>query len=211
MTDKKKSRKEKRNKELQKETLREAWWDTLRGETRHSILSITFLVFGIFFVLASLGKAGVLGNTLYKSFIFLFGAGYFLVPTVLFLACISLIISVRPNIVKNALIGGGMFLLSALAIANIVISDQAGGRIGYFIAWPFLRYLDFWVSVIVFGALFIVSLLVMLNGAIVLNPFRKEEGKDDEETKDSLVKSAIAQATESIQGAISAVSSPTTT
>ena len=77
MTDKKKSRKEKRNKELQKETLREAWWDTLRGETRHSILSITFLVFGIFFVLASLGKAGVLGNTLYKSFIFLFGAGYF--------------------------------------------------------------------------------------------------------------------------------------
>ena len=209
MADKKKSRKEKGNKELQKETLREAWWDTLRGETRHSILSITFLVFGIFFVLASLGKAGVLGNTLYKSFIFLFGAGYFLVPTVLFLACISLIISVRPNIVKNALIGGGMFLLSALAIANIVISDQAGGRIGYFIAWPFLRYLDFWVSVIVFGALFIVSLLVMLNGAIVLNPFRKEE-EDDEETKDSLVKSAIAQATESIQGAISAVSSPNT-
>ncbi len=181
MANKKKISKEKNG----KENFSESWWSTLQDKTRHSILSISFLVLGIFFILAYLGKAGVLGNALYEGFVFLFGAGYFLVPTLLFVASVSLVISLRPNIVKSSLIGGGIFLLSALALSSIVISNETGGKIGYLIAWPFLQYLDFWVSIIVFGALFVVSLLVILNGAITLNPFQKNNEEDDILIKDT--------------------------
>lgn len=169
MAKNKSHKKEGHEKENIKKPTRENLWSALRDETKHSVLAIAIMVLGIFFILASIGKAGILGSFLYSGFLKLFGAGYFLVPTVFFLACISLVTSVRPNIVRSTLAGAGLFLISALALSSIIISPETGGKIGYLFAWPFLRYLDFWVSVIAFGALFVISLLVMLNKAIMLN------------------------------------------
>ena len=142
------------------------WYHNLKDETKHSILAIASLVLALLFTLAPFGKAGFLGNYIYKFFELLFGSGFFLVPTAFFLASFSLLTSVRPHFLITTVMGIILFLLSSLGAADVMFGEKTGGYIGYVISLPLLKLFDFWLSLILLVAIFIISLLIMLNTAI---------------------------------------------
>ena len=54
----------------------------LGNETVDTITGIIFLVLGVFFIMGSVGHAGMVGEKLYGVFGYLLGVGYFLLPTI---------------------------------------------------------------------------------------------------------------------------------
>ncbi len=153
----------------------EKWHHSLKDETKHSIFGIISIVFGLFFTLASFGKAGIVGGALYGMLQTLFGAGFFLVPTVLFLAAIPLISSLRPHFLSSTFIGAALFLISSLGAADVMFGAKTGGYIGFLISWPLLKFFDFWASLAMLTALFIISLLIILNTSISIKIRGKEK------------------------------------
>jgi hypothetical protein len=55
------------------------------------IFAVFLFVFAFIFVLASLGKSGVLGDTIYSFLSVAFGLGYFLIPIVLIMLGIAFV------------------------------------------------------------------------------------------------------------------------
>jgi len=163
---------------------KDSWYDGLKEETKHSIFAVISLVFAVFFTLSAFGNAGVIGKSIYNIFETLFGAGFFLLPVVFFLAAILLLSSVRPNFLSHTLIGGILFLVSGLGIIDIVLQNKGGGLVGYFVSWPLLRLFDFWLSFIILMALFIISFLIMLNTAISIKITRKKKKEKEEDKKE---------------------------
>jgi S-DNA-T family DNA segregation ATPase FtsK/SpoIIIE len=143
-----------------------SWYSNLNEETKHSIFAVASFVLAVFFTLASFGKAGVVGDSLYKILELLFGAGFFLLPAVFFLASFFLLFSIKPNFLSNTIIGGLIFLLSGLGLVDILFQEKFGGYIGYFMSWPLLKFFEFWLSFIILSAVFIISFLIMLNTTI---------------------------------------------
>ncbi|MBU2263574.1 DNA translocase FtsK [Patescibacteria group bacterium] len=176
-------------KKLRKQESKEKWHHSLNDGTKHSILAISFLVLALFFSLASFGKAGIIGDSIYKILELLFGSGFFLVPTVFFLSSISLLVSVRPHFIATTIAGTILFLISSLGAANIMFGERTAGYIGYLISWPLLKLFDFWVSLIILTGLFIVSLLIILNTSLSIKlalPKKKEEGQVVESVKETI-------------------------
>lgn len=169
------SKNSKKNKPLPKQR----WYSHLKEETKRSILAIICLVLGLLFTLAAFGNAGIVGNSLYKIFEKLFGAGFFLVPIVFFIATISLITSFRNHFFTNTSIGGIFFLLSSLGAVEILFGSKTGGYVGYIISWPLLKLFDYWISLIILLALFIISFLIMFNTPIKINLKLKKEEKEE--------------------------------
>ncbi len=153
----------------------------LKYETKRSVLAVAFFVIGLIFTFASFGKAGILGNSLYKVLETIFGAGFFLIPTAFFITTISLISSIRAHFLSHTLAGGALFLLSSLGAADIMLGEKTCGYAGYFISWPFLKFFDFWASLIIFAALFAISFLIMFNTPISIKILKKEKEEKEEE------------------------------
>jgi S-DNA-T family DNA segregation ATPase FtsK/SpoIIIE len=178
--------------------IKNRWYHNLKDETKHSILAITSLVLALLFTLAPFGKAGFLGNYIYKFFDFLFGSGFFLLPTAFFLASFSLLTSVRPHFLMTTAAGVVLFLLSSLGAADVIFGEKTGGYIGYAVSLPFLKLFDFWLSLVLFAALFLVSLLIILNTSISIK-IKKREGTDGNEEKPSIVASTLETVKEKIE------------
>lgn len=178
------------------------WHHNLKDETKRSILAISSLVLALLFTLAPFGKAGFLGDYIYKFFGLLFGSGFFLVPTVFFLAGFSLLTSVRPHFLITTIIGIILFLFSSLGATDIIFGEKTGGYIGYAVSLPLLKLFDFWLSLILLVAVFVISLLIMLNTSISIK--RKKETpapaeSEAEEKKPSFIASAIETVKEKME------------
>ena len=174
-------RKNKNKQEKQK------WHDGLKPETKHSISGIIFLGLAAFFTLAAFGKAGMVGKSAYRVLEFTFGSAFFLVPFFFFLGSLISFLSLRARFVFTTLIGGAIFLLSALGIIDIIFGEHTAGYLGFLVSLPFLKLFDFWASIVLFAALFIIGFLIMFN--IPLKFKRKQDGEIGKE-------SSFAKATE---------------
>ena len=186
------------------------WYSNLKEETKHSIFAVLYFSLALFFVLAIWNKAGLVGDSAHKLLESLFGAVFFLIPLGLFLAAISLITSYRPNFIANTSISIVLFLISTLGATEIIFGERAGGYVGYLVSWPFLKFFDFLVSLIIFGAIFVVSLLMMFDIPISFRFWRKkkedtdeeeereeeEEDEDEEDSQEGLSEKVIASAKE---------------
>ena len=161
---KKKTRKNKNNPKDTEE--KQPWLKGLKEETKHSIFAIASIVLGLIFTLSYFNKAGIVGNYLHEIFNALFGNGSFLVPLVLFLSGASLLYSIRPNFLGRTIIGATLFLVSSLGAMVIIWGKEAGGYAGYIAAFPLMRLFDFWVSVIIFSDVFIISVLIILTSIL---------------------------------------------
>lgn len=181
-------RKKNKTANRQKEKITEKWHQALQEQTRRSIFSIISFVLGLFFSLASFGKAGVIGNSAYKILEKLFGAGFFLVPFVFFIATISLISSFRPKLLSHTLIGSALFLVSSLGATDIIFGEKTGGYLGYLVSWPLLKLFDFWVSLIILAALFAISFLIMFDMPISIKLKRREKEEEKEEKQKEIKK-----------------------
>jgi len=173
----KKDRDFKKERRKEKKEEKPKWHEDLKQETKHSILAVISFVISLVFMLTAFNKAGIIGEYIYKSFNFLFGAGFYLLPILFIALGVSFLISFRARILAVNLIGGGLFLTGALGLIETVFRNRNGGYFGYLISVFLLKLFDEWVTLILFSALLIVSVLMIFN--ISLRREKKEEETEE--------------------------------
>ncbi len=154
----------------------------LSDETRHSVIAILFFVIGIFFSVAPLGKAGILGQSIYGGLEYLLGVGYFALPLLLFLLGVSFFRESRPNIAVTASLGAFLFLFSILGLINIFSGNNEGGILGQIVSIPLVKLFDTYVATLFLIAFLAISFLIMFNARPNFSSllFWRKEGGDDE-------------------------------
>ena len=189
-----------------KEEIRPKAWHIfshLGDDTVDNITGIIFLVLGVFFIMASVGHAGLVGEKLYGVFNYLLGIGYFLLPTISAILGISFLKSLHHNLATPKYVGSLIFLISGLGLVELLsvrfMSENKGGVIGHLIAGPMAQLFAFEASVIILTAFFIISLLIIFDTSLKMSLigkffslFRK---------KQTLVVAGAEDTTPSIQGA----------
>ena len=153
----------KKKKQKNNHTQRSSWYDDLRPETRHSVLAVFSFAVGAVILLAYFGNAGVIGNMTNRLFTALFGNAFLLVPLMFFIVGIGLLRALRPRLVMTTLVGGAMVLLAVLGAVDAISGEATAGYVGFFFAYPLLRFFDFWASIVLLSAFGIAGLVVMLN------------------------------------------------
>ncbi|HEY4510225.1 MAG TPA: DNA translocase FtsK, partial [Candidatus Paceibacterota bacterium] len=78
------------------------------------------------------------------------------------------------------MVGGVLFLISSLGVLSIIVTERTGGYVGFIATLPFIKFFDFWVSLIFFTAVFVISILIMFNAALSIGLRPKKEGGESE-------------------------------
>lgn len=157
----------------------------LQEQTMRGIAGVLFFVLSVFFTLSSFtneeggnmgGRAGELAYRILHDN--LFGVGYYLLPILFLMLCVSFFKSLQKRLAITHTIGGLLFFLSALSLIDILI-PRSGGIIGGFISEPLFSVFDIYASVIILFAFITISLLIMfdtaLNFTFFISLFRKKE------------------------------------
>jgi len=142
---------------------------TVPAETKRAIVVVLLIIIGLFLVLAAFGAAGVAGSDAYRLIASLLGVGYFLVPLIFFILAGNALRPLEGVFSPLKLISSAAFFVAGLGFIQIV-SDR-GGMLGNAIAAPALKYLDIYASLIVLGGVSLISLLLILEGRISIEPF----------------------------------------
>ncbi len=142
----------------------------MNGETKQAVFAIIFFAMAILSVLSSFHKSGVVGNKIYDILMRLFGLGYFLIPLLFFLLGISFIKSKERKIGWLKISGIIVFFISGLGALG-AIWEKKGGIVGSLIAYPLLKFFDFYTSIIVLVALLVISLLIIFEAKLNTNSF----------------------------------------
>jgi DNA segregation ATPase FtsK/SpoIIIE, S-DNA-T family len=150
----------------------------LQEETIRAIVAILFFVLGVFLMLSAWDKGGFVGSKSFELFSYLFGIGYYLLPVLLFILCVSFFRSLHKKLALTHTIGGLLFFISSLSLTDIIFSGK-GGSVGGFISYPLLHMFDTIASVIILIALLTISFLIMfdapLSFAFLTSLFKKKD------------------------------------
>ena len=142
---------------------KQRWHDDLAPETKQGIFAVIFFALAAISVLAYGGWAGTLGSYLFRALTLAVGKAYFLIPVTATLIGFSFLLALKPRRMPTTLIGGGLFLVSALAVVDLLFSHRAGGWIGYLANRPLVSMLERWAAGIIELALLVVAVLIMAN------------------------------------------------
>ena len=177
----------------------------LHDETLQSVLAIVFFVLAVFTLLAWYGSAGPVGVFTEKILRWSFGkAGVFLIPITFVVLAGIYLKNLHQRFDKLKMIGSGLFILSMLGVIGVVskiVSDSTqkiayteyGGKIGWYLVANPLSYLfGNSMSLVILGAVALISILVIFNSELELSRLmfwkrsKKHSSKevDDEEDFD---------------------------
>ncbi|PIR70379.1 MAG: cell division protein FtsK [Candidatus Niyogibacteria bacterium CG10_big_fil_rev_8_21_14_0_10_42_19] len=159
---------------------KKGWFEGLNQETKQSVFAVFSFCVSFILVLSITGRAGVVGAFIERIFERSFGKMEFLIPILFFIVGFSLVLSFRPSFLLPTVIGGLLFLFSTLGAADIVFGDRVAGVAGMIVAKPLVGLFDFWASLIIVMALFVISILVVMNSSILK---RKDLEEDDDGEK----------------------------
>lgn len=154
---------------------RPKWHEVLRPETKHSIWAISCFAISLILMLAYFGEAGWVGGALQRGLRLLFGNGFWLASLAFFLAGVSFLFAVGGHLLVTTIIGGLLFLISSLGLSDLIFGEYTGGYIGFFASYPLIKLFDFWAAFVIFGAIFLASILIMLNFPL---KFKRRDGID---------------------------------
>lgn len=157
----------------------------LKNETKGWVLAVCLFALSIFFILASVNRAGIVGTESYSIFSKLFGVGYFLLPILALLMSVAFArSSVRP-VSKIQYAGAGVLFISALALVDLWLNR--GGIAGRVISTPLLKLFDAYASVIILISLIVASILIIfdspINFSYLFSLFRKKEVEEESEVE----------------------------
>lgn len=138
-------------------------------DTFKAVAAVLLIIVGAVLALAGFGAAGPAGSDAYILFGNLLGVGYFLVPILFFMLGGAALREERPAFNPLKLISSLLFLVTGLGFIEIV--SGKGGLFGQAIAGPAVKYFDVYAAVIGLGGLLLISLLLLLEGRISLQPF----------------------------------------
>ena len=161
-----------------------SWIAEVHPEIKKIVVAIALFVLAGLFVLSYTGKGGVAGGVMYRAFDFLFGYGYFFAPIVFSGVGLSLFWSRDKRALGIAVAGGMLCLAATLGGFHILFGPGSGGIIGKVLGAPLLGFFDFWASALIVGALFSISLLLILNIPFWRRPTVTEEQESQEEEKE---------------------------
>ncbi len=139
------------------------------AHTFKAVAAVLLIIVGAVLTLAGFGAAGPAGSDAYILIGRLLGAGYFLVPILFFMLGGAALREERPTFNPLKLISSALFLITGLGFIQIV--SGRGGLFGRAIADPAIRYFDVYAAVIGLGGILLISLLLLLEGRISLQPF----------------------------------------
>lgn len=175
-------RKKKQPEEKKDELSGDGVFTYLKEETLQGIIAVLFFVLATFFMLAGFARGGKVGLWSYEFLKNLFGYGYWLLPILFFILCISFFNSLKKRLALTHSIGGALFFCSSLGLLNIFTSTAElggkGGIVGNLISSPLLSLFDLYASVIILIAFCIISFLVMFDIPLKLHfasLFKKKE------------------------------------
>ena len=142
----------------------------LKQETTQTIWGVAFMVFAIFIILSFFQVAGIVGHLFSNLFNPFFGIGYYLLPILLIAVGYSLMKSGHAHVAKLHAITGALVLFSALGIMDIAMNGNGpslnikfGGYLGSIFSWPFLKLFGTYASILILGAILIISLIVLFD------------------------------------------------
>ena len=147
----------------------EGVFSELKDETLQGIVAILFFAVGILFTLSAFGKAGVVGEAIHQWLSKLLGYGFTLLPIACIMMGISFWRSMKRRFPATRIVGIGIFFFSGLAIVDI-IAPLRGGVIGGFVATPLVKLFDVYTSLVILGALFIISLIIIFDTRPAFEP-----------------------------------------
>ncbi|HVU80282.1 MAG TPA: DNA translocase FtsK [Candidatus Paceibacterota bacterium] len=139
--------------------------------TRRAILAVIFVLVGVFLTLAAFDGAGVAGSDVYAFVANLLGVGYFLSPVLCFVIAATVLKQEEGGglpILK--IIASLLFFVSGLGFVTVV--SGKGGLVGSNIADPLVHLFDVYATVSVLGGLALISLLILVEGTISIEPLR---------------------------------------
>jgi S-DNA-T family DNA segregation ATPase FtsK/SpoIIIE len=180
-------------------------FSAMKEETRYGIWAVVFFVISAFFILSSVHSAGKAGEAIFNFLHYLFGGGFYLIPVIFIALGISFLRSMRPNFMALRLLAGLVLFLVGLATSGVLV-EESGGLVGTLIAKPFLLFLDLYASLVIFGAVAVIGLLILFDTHLSLEPklfgFRLWGRKIDDENdagelselEDETVEEAIVEA-----------------
>jgi len=137
-------------------------------DTRRAIIVVLLVVAGLFLTLAAFDAAGIAGSDAYRLFASLLGVGYFLLPLLFFVLAGNALRTEQQGLTAVKLIASGLFFVAGLGFIQVV--SHRGGLLGGVIADPAVKYLDTVAALVVLGGLSLISLLLLLEGRISLEP-----------------------------------------
>ncbi|MDB5225575.1 MAG: putative cell division FtsK/SpoIIIE [Candidatus Adlerbacteria bacterium] len=139
------------------------------GDTVKAIAAVLLIIVGAVLTLAGFGAAGPAGTDAYVLFGHLLGVGYFLLPLLFFMLGGAALREERPAFSPLKLIASLLFFVTGLGFIQIV--SGKGGLFGQAIAGPAVAYFDVYAAIIGLGGILLISLLLLLEGRISLEPF----------------------------------------
>ncbi len=178
------------------------FFDDLSPQTKQAIGAIFFVVLGLFFVLSSLGIAGVAGEFTHGVLVYLFGYGFILAPI---LCALFVYAFMRPredsHVSLSKFFGSTIFFIGALGMLELTMDH--GGLLGTAAHYPLHALFGTVVSSIVLVALILVGLFVTFNTNF-LNLFGKKDAEDEEEDLEPIVQLPIPPEDEHAEEAVPA-------
>jgi len=142
----------------------------LKDETRQTIWGVAFIFLALFILLPVFKIGGSLGGYVYSILNSFFGLGYFLLPVILAFIGISFLRKGGVEIARLHMITASAVFLSTLGIMDIASNGGGpteivtyGGFLGGIVAWPFVKLLDVYLSILLLGAIQIISLIVLFD------------------------------------------------
>lgn len=165
------------------------------GQEGFFFAGVVSLFFAIFFLLSFFKKAGVAGDLTIKLFSFLLGSSVFILPVVFFMLAISFFTK-KAESKKTMIVSATAFVLAfSGAVASLEVRESQaltisaskfGGWIGSIFSWPFLRIFGFWMTLIVFFAIIIISLFFLAK-FFSSSGFKKKEREKGEIKKEESI------------------------
>jgi len=161
---------------------RKPLFDDVSNSTKQAIGAVAFLVLGVFFILAALGYAGVVGEFTHKTLVYLLGYGFVLAPLICALY-IYVLLNPREDeqVSASKIIGTILLFFGCLALLE-QIGENMGGLIGFIVLWPFTHLIGALASALTLVAIVLVGIFLTFNTGIRLpkRPPKEENLKIEE-------------------------------
>lgn len=160
------------------------FFDDLSPHTKQAIGAILFVVLGLFFVLSSLGVAGVAGEFMHATLVYLFGFGFVLAP---FICALFVYAFLKPredsHVSLSKFIGTIIFFTGSLGLLELSIDH--GGLLGKGAYLPLSALFGDIVAGIVLVAFVLVGLFLTFNTNF-MNLFARKKSEDEEKEEEDV-------------------------
>ena len=160
----------------------------LEDQTKKAILAIIFFSFAVITLLSTLHKAGPFGELLFRSFNYLFGWGYFILPIVFLLMTYEFLKSRRQHIYFATIFGALLLFVSILGVLELNSQNNYAGLVGYGVATFLNKIFGFWASLVLLVSSIFISLVMALNIPLKIGKDEDDDNSEDEKEVEVEVK-----------------------